>query len=300
MPEGDLRNNGSGVFVVYKNIMFAVVVVVFLCLVVFQPQMAMEGARKGLLLWYQAILPAQLPFVLGVKLLFKSCSFQKVPAAFLCMLTGMISGYPVGALSAAQLYQQGRICKRNLTMLAAAANMAGPLFVVGTVGTALLGCARYGYYLLVVHWVCAFSMAVLPAWRERSLRREKTARVFNRRRETVMSRVADTVSETAELMLKVGVYIVLFSVIRQWVGESVGALLEITGGIEWLAKKTQRTVVLAGVSFLINFSGSCVLLQSLGAMEGTPVSPMVFLGCKVLQGALGAGLMVVFCQFFLM
>ena len=300
MPEGDLRNNGSGAFVVYKIIMFTVMVVLFLCVLVCQPEKAMEGARAGLLLWYQVVLPAQLPFVLGVKLLLKSCDFRQIPAAVLCLLTGMISGYPVGALSAAQLYQQGRISKRNLTALAAAANMAGPLFVIGTVGTGLLCNSRYGYWLLAVHWISAFSMAAFPAWREGRMRRGEAAVVYAASRGSVLSRLSETVGETAELMLKVGVYIVLFSVVRQWLGGAVGALLEITGGIGWLASQGTEPMKLIGCSFLINFSGGCVLLQSLGAMEGTPVSAMGFLGCKVLQGMIGAGLMLGFCQFFLL
>lgn len=300
MPEGDLRNNGSGVFVVSESIMFTVMVVLFLCLLVYQPEKAMEGAKMGLLLWYQVVLPAQLPFVLGVKLLFKSCSFGKIPASLLCLLTGMISGYPVGALSTAQLYRQGHISKQNLTRLAAASNMAGPLFVIGTVGTGLLNNVRYGYYLLVVHWMSALSMAAFPAWRERRARRERRTAAAAFQSSTIVDRLGETVSESAELMLKVGIYIVLFSVIRQWVGGPMGALLEITGGIGWIAKKENIMLVLTGSSFLINYSGGCVLLQSLGAMGDAPVSPMGFLAYKAFQGFLGAGLMVVFCQFFLM
>ena len=254
----------------------------------------------GLLLWYQVVLPAQLPFVLGVKLLFKSSSFRQIPAIFLCLLTGMISGYPIGALSAAQLYQQGRISKRNLTGLAAAANMAGPLFVIGTVGTGLLHNTRYGYYLLAIHWVSAFIMGAVPAWREGRAQRERKTADFAFLKGSTIGRIGETISETAELMLKVCVYIVLFSVVRQWTFGALGALLEITGGIQWIAGKANMMIVLAGCSFLINFSGGCVLMQSLGAMEGAPVSVMTFFIYKVLQGLLGACLMVVFCQFFLM
>jgi hypothetical protein len=178
------------------------------------------------------------------------------------------------------LYQQGRISKRNLTGLAAAANMAGPLFVIGTVGTGLLHNTRYGYYLLAIHWVSAFIMGAVPAWREGRAQRERKTADFVFLKGSIMGRIGETVSETAELMLKVCVYIVLFSVVRQWIDGPLGALLEVTGGIEWVTGKADIVMVLVGCSFLINFSGGCVLMQSLGAMEGTPVSVMAFIYIK--------------------
>lgn len=278
--------------------MLACGVVLFLCLLFVSPGRAMKGAEKGLLLWYQIVLPSQLPFVAGVKLLLKLQSFQAGPPVLMNFLIGLVSGYPVGTMTTAHFYRTGRISPRSLTPLAAFTNMAGPLFVVGTVGAGLLGDARWGYYLLMVHWVSAGLLVLFPALRERHAGRARVTGALAVERSSIGRLMGDAVGETAELMLKVGGFIVLFSVLRQWVGGPVGAVLEMTGGIRWVVQQGWSLKwTLTVCSFLINFSGVCILMQSLGCAEGVPVSTAGFLGSKLGQGLLAAALMLGICQF---
>ena len=271
--------------------------VLFLCLLMIQPDQAMEGARTGLLLWYQVVLPAQLPFMVGVKLLFRVCSFRRIPAVILNFLMGLVSGYPVGTMTAVQLYQQGRISRCSLTPLAAACNMAGPLFVIGTVGSGLLGNVRWGYWLLLVHWLSAGIMTAVAARRNSGAGHDSRGQEACGR-ESIGRLMGDAVGEAAELMLKVGGFIVIFSVMRQWLSGGIGALLEMTGGVAWLAAQSWDPMwILTGVSFLINFSGVCILMQSLSAADQAPVSTGGYIGLKLLQGLLAAVLMLGICQF---
>ena len=100
------------------------------------------------------------------------------------------------------------------------------------------------------------------------------------------------------LMLKIAGFIVLFSVLKQWSGGAIGALLELSGGVRWMIGQDIGVQwKLVGCSFLINFSGGCVILQSLGTMEECPISALGFVGWKVVQGILAAGIMLVICQF---
>ncbi len=281
--------------------MFKVVVVLFLCLLFCQPQKGMEGAQEGLMLWYNVVLPSQLPFIMGVRLLLKTAPLKKMPPGLFGFILGLIAGYPVGSMTTAQLYKQGRIGSENLTPLAAFSNMAGPLFVVGTVGVGLLGSARWGYCLLMVHWISAAMFVAFPALRESRAQRGRMTEIATVQKESIGRMMGDAVGETAELMLKVGGFIVLFSVLRRWVGDTVGALLEMTGGIRWIAGQDMNLGwKLVGCSFLINFSGICILLQSLEVAGDVPVSTLGFIGCKLLQGVAAAGIMFVICQFLRM
>ncbi len=296
MPEGDLRNDGSGAVFMLK-----IIVVLFLCLLLCQPQKGMEGAKEGLLLWYNVVLPSQLPFVMGVRLLLKTAPLTKIPTCLLGFILGLVAGYPVGSMTTAQLYKQGRISRRNLTQLAAFNNMAGPLFVVGTVGIGLLGSARCGYCLLVVHWISAAMFVIFPALRESRAQYVRSAEIAASQKASIGRMMGDAVGETAELMLKIGGFIVLFSVLRQWVSGAGGALMEMTGGISWLAEQNLNLKwKLVGCSFLINFSGICILLQSLEAAGDAPVSARGFIGCKLMQGVAAAGIMFGICQFLRM
>lgn len=257
----------------------------------------MLGAQKGLLLWYQVVLPSQFPFVAGVSLLLQLQSFSRLPPALVCFTSGLISGYPVGAMTAGKLCENGSLSPQKVTALAAFSNMAGPLFVVGTVGVGLLENSSWGYLLLLVHWVSAASLLLFSAPRKMAAGRERMAQPAALKRKPIGQMLGDAVGDTAELMLKVGGFITLFSVILQWTPGYAGCLLEMTNGLKLIAgTDLMLRWKLVLCSFLIGFSGVCVLLQSLTAVGRAPVRPGLFLGCKLAQGIWAAVLMWGFCQ----
>lgn len=287
--------------------MFKFMVLLFLILLFFQPEKGITGAKEGLVLWYNAILPAQLPFVVGVKLFMKRVSFAKLSPVLGSFAAGVIAGYPMGSMTTAQLYREGLVPKRNLTSLAACSNMAGPLFVIGTVGSAILGNVYWGYILLLVHWSSAAILSICLIKKTKGntkanfkIKKGKLNKI-GEEKQSIGFLMGETMGETAELMLKIACFIVLFAVLKQWIGGAGGAILEMSGGIQWLVKqKIDIKWKLVGCSFLINFSGICVILQSLGTMEKVPVSAVKYISCKILQGMLSAGLMLVICQFLIL
>lgn len=67
------------------------------------------------------------------------------------LFLGLLAGFPAGALSAAELYREGRIGKREAEILAAASSVPSPAFLPGAVGV-LWGDARFGRFLTVTAW----------------------------------------------------------------------------------------------------------------------------------------------------
>ena len=294
--------------------MFKFLVFLFLCLIFLQPERGINGTKEGLLLWYQAVLPAQLPFVMGVQLLLRMISLDKMSPILLNFVAGLIAGYPTGSMTTAKLYKEGRIAESDLTLMAAFSNMAGPLFVIGTVGTILLENIWLGYILLMVHWTSAVVLIIVSVWREKkrkrgkivskSKRKESKKQILEKRiceNQTIGGLLADAAGETAQLMLKIACFIVMFSVLKQWAGGVIGALLEMSGGIQWLVgQEIDIKWKLVGCSFLINFSGCCVILQSLGTVGDVPVSAFGFMCLKIIQGILAAVIMLVICQILIL
>lgn len=281
--------------------MLTVGVVLFLCFLFWQPAKAMEGARQGLILWYQVVLPSQFPFIACVNILLQIQSFSHISPHVFNFLSGMISGYPVGSMTAAKLFQEGRLNQKRLTLQAALCNMAGPLFVIGTVGVGLLQNALYGYMLLLIHWACAGSMSIFCALRNKekskAAGRQKKVRATSRPRLPIGAVLGDAVGGAAEVMLKVAGFITIFSVILQWIPGWIGAPLEMTNGLRLAAYSTlPMKWKLSACSFLINFSGICVILQSLGAAEEAPIAAGWYLLIKLLQGSVSAIVTLGICQ----
>ena len=263
----------------------------------------MEGAKEGMVLWYRVVLPSQFPFVAAVKLLLQLPLLHQAPASWSIWLIGMVSGYPMGTLTASEMYQKGKMTRESLTPLAAYANMAGPLFVIGTVGS-LLQSTVLGYWLLLTHWVSAGTLFWFSAWRMK--RNDMAAGRLSKEGQVALplsplgQLLGNAVGDTAELMLKVCGFITLFSVLQQWLPGWIGALLEMTNGIRWLTEsKLGLTEKLVLCSFLLGFSGFCIILQSFAAAKA-PLDTKQYIICKCKQGVLGAALMWGICQFFRM
>lgn len=286
---------------------------VFLAAALWRPDSTGRGASQGLLLWYTKVLPIQFPFVIGARILLKiglsewlgprlkkimNCLFHLPGEAGTVWLTGMLAGYPTGAFFSAKLYEEGKIRKEGLLPLILLSNTAGPLFVVGTIGAAMLGDRRWGWLLLGIHWMGA----IVTGWLFRPSKIHEpviTDKTGDGTKIDIGKIIGDSAQEAAEVMVKVGEFIVLFSVIGEllplpqwngWEGLLAGCL-EITGGAARLTLNGGRSeAVLPALSFLIGFSGLSILMQTISVLGEVPVSAKKLGTAKLIQGAISAGL----------
>lgn len=276
-------------------------VVLFLCLLLIWPQRAISGATEGLVLWYRSVLPAQLPFVIAVRLLL---ALNIQGGVFLSILVGMIAGYPMGALTADYLCSTGAVARERATPLAALTNLPGPSFVISTVGVTLLGSTTLGYLLLLICWLSSalllFLFYILSSEQEKNQIVQQSIKScqYIKEKKPFGRLLSDAVSEGAELMIRIGGFIVLFSVILQFISSPFGVLLEITGGLKWITQHVSSMPwKLMLCSFLLGFSGVCVIAQSLAVTDSQKIQSGRFVLYKLLQGITGATLMGVICQF---
>ena len=66
-------------------------------------------------------------------------------------ILGIVSGYPLGAVTAGQLYESNYLTKTEAERLCAFCNNSGPLFIIGSVGAAIYGNAGIGIMLYLFH-----------------------------------------------------------------------------------------------------------------------------------------------------
>nr|WP_236904221.1 hypothetical protein [Clostridium butyricum] len=139
------------------------------------------AALEGCKLWYKAILPTTFPFLIicnmliaydGIGLyskflgpiickplaLSKNCSFP-IAASILC-------GYPLGAKYCADLYTMGYIEKEEYIRLLNIASNVGPLFLIGSVASALLNNIALGYILLAGSYISCIIIGIITKKKE--------------------------------------------------------------------------------------------------------------------------------------
>lgn len=113
-------------------------------LLILDGKTALTGARTGVLLCFQTVIPALFPFlVLSNVLMGMSCGFLR-PLGRLChmpkgaqalLVPAFLGGYPVGAQSVAAAWRAGTLQKEEAEEMLAFCNNAGPSFLFGLVAS---------------------------------------------------------------------------------------------------------------------------------------------------------------------
>lgn len=139
-------------------------------LLLLRPEAASQAVREGLVLCAGTVVPSLFPFFVVVSLLlqlgladllqglfapFMGPLFHLRGVCALPLLTGLLGGYPAGAKTAADLYAQGRLSRQEAEVLLGFCDNCGPAFLLGFVGTGVLGDSRAGVHLYLVHTLSA-------------------------------------------------------------------------------------------------------------------------------------------------
>lgn len=283
----------------------------FLLLVLFAAVFLSSPARfgqsvlNGLMLWLTAIVPTALPLLVVLSLMVRSPAFLsltrrlspfaeklfRIPGAGAgAMLLSLLSGYPAGARTVAELVSEGRLQKGDVFYTACLASTSGPAFCLGAAaamfGSPAAGMVLFGSHLLAV-WSAGFLLPRLTRHKA-----EPAPPPLPKAREPFSALLYSAV----QAVLSVGALIALFFCIKEMLfsilpplsgyGEGVlSGLLEVTAGVSALANlKTPLSLALAAAE--VSFGGLCVNAQQLSFLAGTGVKMLPFLLVKCAHGLL--------------
>ena len=308
-----------------------ILVVIFNIFLLIFPQIVLAAARDGLMLWFNNVLPSLLPFMIATNMLIllgfvglvgavlspvMRVLFKLPGAAGFGLITGLTSGYPMGAKTVADLKRAGQLSTGEAQHLLAFSNNAGPLFILGVVGIGLFSSARFGYVLWAAHVLAALILGVIlrPAegrehsefepgkvkesfWKYRSISGAQTpGRVLG-----------EAVKNAMESITFVGGLIIFFSVVVAVV-QNLGlpdspffgvlaGIIEVTGGVRQMATQDSSLNLRGSVAFIVAFGGFSVHAQSFHFTEGTGIKVVPYLLAKALHGVIAATLTVILWSF---
>jgi len=281
------------------------------------PRYVLDAARDGLVLWFNNVLPALLPFIVAINLLaalgfvklvsmwlqpFMRAVFGLPGAGGFALITGLISGYPMGAKAIADLYRNREITAKEAQRLLAFCNNAGPLFIIGVVGVGLLGDSTAGYVLWTGHVAAALVVGIITRGWGSSPESTRPYTVKNDMSSPSIGKVlGEAVKNAMEALLVVGGLIIFFSVVVRVLGIVLGGLpsmaggalagiMEITGGAKILAgDSTAITPIrIAVIGGIIAFGGFSVHAQTLHFTSGIGIKAGTYILFKALTGIIAA------------
>lgn len=296
----------------HKFSLYTILAAALFAVILIYPDQCLAYALNGLNLWFMKMIPALFPFMVlsGVIIRMNLAApcvsfltpvlgrfFRVSPSCIYGMVVGFLCGFPMGAHTAAQLYESRLISKKEASFLLAFCNNIGPVYFLSFV-MPLLGITSPGLYL--------FGMYGLPLLYGLFLRYT----VYSGRISTSFEDLAengrkinpanalDQSIESALLNIaRLGGYMIIFNLLfilprlaaalpwklfhNSLLTEGLCCLLEITGGISMLGQRAPYLVLCA-----LPFGGLSCIAQTYSMIRNTDLSMTEYIMHKMILTAI--------------
>jgi hypothetical protein len=301
----------------FRNSIIKGLILLFLCALLIFPDPSLQGASKGLLLWFHNVLPSLLPFIILSNLLIHLNITEQISKVFYPLLgklfrissegcypimIGFLSGIPIGAKSTADMVSEHKISLDEGHFLLGISNIVSPVFIFGYIAITQLKLPETKYVLFIIIYGSSILGSVL--YRILFLRPKKdTAQNFSLPKpvKSEPSHFSFTLLDASimngfEIVTKIGGYIILFSILAQIIKE-IGpdtsfikailmGILEITTGISQICNTEldiHTKIVL--VSILTSFGGISGIAQTKSVLGNTRLSVYAYMIIKLFSAA---------------
>lgn len=281
-----------------------------LCLMLF-PKIGVSVARDAISLCVNVVIPTLFPYLVcsgyfsvsGIASLFSRYLspimkpiFNVPGSGAIALVLGTVSGYPIGAVCADDLYLSGECTKSDAEKLLAFCNNSGPLFIMSVVGCGYLGSPHLGRLLYISHVLSAILVGIIlrtyspkASYTQKSLpkpllsSKKNTLRIFG-----------GVMDNSVFSIFKICGFVVFFTVFAASLPKTpfspyIHGFLEITGGVKSIVSQDLPfELKLSLISFFIAFSGISVLFQvgAIASKHNLSLKPYVI--GKLLQGIFSA------------
>jgi len=308
-----------------KNYLICFLITLLIVLFAINMDGSIAAALEGANLVAKAILPTIFPFTVICNLLIafdgiglyskimgplfckplglsKNCSFP-IAASFLC-------GYPLGAKYSSDLYNMGYIKKNEYQRLLNIASNAGPIFLIGSIGTAMLSNPIYGYILLIANYLSIIIVGFLTKKKNANLNISSMS-LPPYKEKNFGAALKDSIESGISTTLNIAAFVIIFSVIISIIKDnayiniafnnletflnfpkdSIYSLflgsIEFTNGSKIIANSTLSIhIKLSMISFICSFSGLSILAQVSSFVSKDNISMGKYTLWKLVQGIL--------------
>ena len=296
-----------------KQRWFLLPVLLILIFLLCFPQIAFVYSRKGLLLWFQTLLPSLLPFMIISNILIKTNKLEKwisipkkiwkivfglTPNGAYALFLGLFCGYPMGAKVTADLYKDHRISKAEANYLLTFSNHPSPVFISSFILTEAL----HREDMISISYMILYSSSYLCSFIFRMyyrkeittyLKEDRTSSKKETSSHLLPGEILDaSIMNGFEGITKLGGYIILFSVcsgmiqacsvIPFQVKYFLLGITELTTGISAISTAPfSFTIRYAFIMAITAFGGLCTIAQTKSMLSETSLSIKPYIAAKM-------------------
>ena len=140
-----------------KKLIISLTSIIFMLLMILSPKISLFGASRGLLLWFNNVLPTLLPFMIATNVIIRLNVMGSI-SSFLnrhlksavnfpvcivyIILTGLLCGFPMGAKVINDFYKNSDISFDEASWLISFCNLPSPMFIISYTAVNTLSCSR--------------------------------------------------------------------------------------------------------------------------------------------------------------
>lgn len=248
------------------------------------PQVSVQGASQGLLLWSQTVLPTLAPFMICTQLIAAHQGFRLLSSLLwpigrlfgfgsmgtYILFCGLLCGYPLGAKLCAQALETGQCSIREAQRLLSVCNHPSPMFLIGFVLPMLSkdtppALLLAGMYLPIL----PLSFLARLVYGTNSENMSAPSRQSEPSPPPTLDQILHS---TCETMVLIGGYLMLFSILSAWIEQLswlspmkrayLSGFSEITTGIWRLCRQLPESQKLPAVVMAASFGGCSGLFQT--------------------------------------
>lgn len=268
---------------------------------------ANQGAREGLRLCENIIIPSLLPILILTGIIIKSdCSkifellFGKFALAVLrlpecaaaAIVLGLIGGYPTGAVLTRELYLSKKISSDEAKRIMRFNFCGGCSFIITAVGAVRYNNIKTGVLLYIINIFSSLLIAVIGA----RFAEKPTVSEQNNIRTEFSNAVIESVEISIKSILTMSAYIILFSSLAGMIDipEFLTPVLEITNGII----NTDKALPLHYCAMFLSFGGICIHMQLMGILGDMKIKYTDFLMFRIISALISFFTTAVVLQLF--
>ena len=304
-----------------KNIVLTLALLTVMIAIIVKPSRYISSALEGLNVFALRVLPALFPFIFLTRILTNIGSAESIgsmlarPMRMLyhapaisgyIMFMSLISGYPVGAKLIADYMDEGVLTRDDAMRIMSYTSVSGPLFVIGTVGTSMLGSPTHGYIILASTIIGAIFNGLV--YRGKKVKQSEAKTMF--RPLNTNNSLNTAINSSVETVLSIGGFIVIFYIIADVIVDIgivnmitkllekacfpigidsmfyngiVLSTIEMTKGISIIAGSSQIMAKIPIISGIIAFGGASIMLQSMCFLTPKKIKVSYYLKTKLTQ-----------------
>ena len=283
-----------------------------------------ESVKLSTSLFINNILPSLFPFIFFSELILNSDIIDLLSNSFgsfisklyklnknctLAIIIGFLCGYPMGSKTVTSLYESNKITKNEAIKLLSFVNNCNPVFILSTIGISILDNLKLGIILLISHYLSAIIISIyITRIKSSSIIHDSfiLSNNFNKNNAKTIQKksffdiIKDSLPKSFYTLLNIFGFIIIFNLlsnifkivflklnISKDLITIITSLFEITNGCnEICTLNITKTLAVCIISFLLGFSGLCILFQIFSTIKYNLFSFKNLVIYKTIQGSI--------------